>query len=162
MNRICTKCKIEKSIDDFYKRPKVKSGLCSHCKQCCNTNSKYKYNEQWVDRRSKIDEYHYKSINFRRSQIDIFKAQNGCCYCGYNEHPIALDFHHLIGEDKDRTISNAINRKWNIERLILEIQKCSILCAICHRLLHNGIITIEDIKPVRIDSLHDLLNKPIQ
>lgn len=33
---ICTKCKIEKQITDFYKDNRRKTGLQAHCKKCCN------------------------------------------------------------------------------------------------------------------------------
>lgn len=37
---ICSKCKKEKSINDFHKNKKGKFGLKSHCKSCCSTIAK--------------------------------------------------------------------------------------------------------------------------
>lgn len=35
LTKICSKCKIDKSIDDFNKRKDRKSGILSKCKECC-------------------------------------------------------------------------------------------------------------------------------
>jgi hypothetical protein len=42
MTKICSKCKIEKSIKDFYKRKTSKDGLRCHCKKCDD-----QYRDQW-------------------------------------------------------------------------------------------------------------------
>jgi hypothetical protein len=34
MEKICTKCKILKPLEDFYNRPNVSDGKMSHCKKC--------------------------------------------------------------------------------------------------------------------------------
>jgi len=35
--KVCSKCKIEKSVDEFHKDNKAKDGLKSNCKECCKT-----------------------------------------------------------------------------------------------------------------------------
>lgn len=44
MLKICTKCGIEKDIDDFYLRPSAKDGHCNDCK-ICNKLKSNKYNQ---------------------------------------------------------------------------------------------------------------------
>lgn len=39
-SKICTKCGVEKSADEFYREPTLKSGLHSHCKECSRNKSK--------------------------------------------------------------------------------------------------------------------------
>ena len=60
-----------------------------------------------------------------------FKAK--CKYCPESRYP-CLDFHHRDPAQKDVTIGQV--RHWSRERLTVEIAKCDIVCANCHRWLH--------------------------
>lgn len=60
-----------------------------------------------------------------------------CSKCGYKKNLAALEFHHidpLVKEFKldSRRISNTSEE--NIQK---ELRKCILLCANCHRELHN-------------------------
>ncbi len=68
----------------------------------------------------------------RRRHINRYKKMKGCAHCGYNKHPVALDFHHVGGKDKG--IAGMLTYK--LSNIILEIRKCIILCANCHRIEH--------------------------
>lgn len=62
-----------------------------------------------------------------------------CVECGLR-NPICLDFHHIDPKRKDGRIISAIRQKgWSKKRVLEEISKCKILCANCHRNLHNNI-----------------------
>ena len=62
--------------------------------------------------------------------LDLYKMSKGCQVCGYNEHPVALEFDHIDKADKVMDISNM--RKGNLKKLIAEVRKCRVLCANCH------------------------------
>lgn len=67
-----------------------------------------------------------------------YKSTLCCVYCGYNEHPAALDFHHVIRQpDNEKVYKLVANNSW--KRLREEIKKCIVLCANCHRYLHNDV-----------------------
>jgi hypothetical protein len=59
------------------------------------------------------------------------KTQSGCVDCGYNKSPYALQFDH-IGNDKKESVSNLIRSDYSWETIILEINKCEVVCANCH------------------------------
>ena len=63
-----------------------------------------------------------------------------CEICGFNEHPKAIDFHHINPKEKSFGIGKFINgRQCNKENKSLvkkEIDKCMCLCANCHRIKH--------------------------
>ena len=61
--------------------------------------------------------------------LSNYKLEKGCQDCGYNEHPVALDFDHIKGE-KSFNVSLAKSIKQAKE----EIKKCEIVCSNCHRI----------------------------
>lgn len=58
-----------------------------------------------------------------------------CTNCGYNKCKDALEFHHVDSTEKDFNISSNITRSW--DKIKHELDKCSLLCANCHRELHS-------------------------
>ena len=75
----------------------------------------------------------------RRNNLAAFKASLSCILCDEN-HPEALDFHHPAG--KDFTVGTEVPRRcW--KTLIKEIEQCILLCANCHRRIHNDPLLLE-------------------
>ena len=61
-----------------------------------------------------------------------------CSICGYSKCINALEFHHLDPNEKDFGIgTNGHTRTW--ERTKKELDKCIIVCANCHREIHDEI-----------------------
>lgn len=57
------------------------------------------------------------------------------CECGEN-HPAAIDFHHLDPSVKEGEVSIGVRRRWSKQRILDEISKCKVMCSNCHRKLH--------------------------
>lgn len=68
--------------------------------------------------------------NLRKFIIE-FKTGKPCMDCGKSFPPCAMDFDHQA--DKVASIANAVARGFSIERLLVEIKKCELVCANCHR-----------------------------
>lgn len=71
----------------------------------------------------------------QKEKIERYMDERGgarCMQCGYNKYIGALEFHHRDPKEKDPTWSV----RWGIERLRVELDKCDILCANCHREVH--------------------------
>lgn len=60
------------------------------------------------------------------------KIERGCADCGYRAHAIALDFDHLPGSKKIAGVAALANAS-KTKRMLLEIEKCEVVCANCHR-----------------------------
>ncbi|MBI4065995.1 hypothetical protein HY412_02285 [Candidatus Kaiserbacteria bacterium] len=71
--------------------------------------------------------------------LSEYKKERGCSRCGIKD-PRVLDFHHKKGEDKLFTIGG-FRREVGFGKLTEEIAKCIIVCANCHRILHDEIKT---------------------
>jgi len=69
-----------------------------------------------------------------RVEWDAFKRTLKCAKCGFS-HPAALDFHHIDPTQKDRAVS-FFHTQGQFKRAYQELEKCMVLCANCHRILH--------------------------
>ena len=137
MNKICTKCGIEKPIEIFYKNKSKRDGYSSICKDCQKEADKryYQSNKDKIRKRARI--FHKKIIDYVNSM-----KSTGCCICG--EKDIAcLDFHHL--RDKITEIAKLIGND-NFTQIKAEIDKCVVLCSNCHRKLHFYKLSLEELK----------------
>jgi hypothetical protein len=64
-----------------------------------------------------------------------------CELCGYSKCVSALEFHHRDPDKKDFGISTSgCTRSW--EETKQELDKCVIVCANCHREIHDGMTTL--------------------
>lgn len=70
----------------------------------------------------------------RKERLAELKTGKACLHCGFDD-PRALDFHHRDPDTKEFQIST---KAWQVSwaRLLAEVEKCDILCANCHRILH--------------------------
>ncbi len=75
-----------------------------------------------------------KLIQKHLSWINDYKKEKGCTRCG-NIDPRVLDFHHRNGKDKLFGLGT-FRRAVGFERIKKEVEKCEIVCANCHRILH--------------------------
>ena len=115
--KTCTVCKESKALDEFPKHPQHKDGYNSVCKKCMQkSNKKCRLN---------------KKIHF------IKKMGGECTNCKIklteNNWPI-FDFYHIDPSQKE--VSWSTLRNWSNDKIEKELNKCTLLCANCHRLLH--------------------------
>ena len=79
-----------------------------------------------------------ESVQRRRDKVKVLSVQylgGKCCKCGYNKCIKALEFHHLNPTQKEFALSKqGHTRSW--EKIKIELDKCVLLCANCHRELH--------------------------
>lgn len=82
-----------------------------------------------------------------RAQAVAYKGGK-CELCGYSKCPSAFDFHHVDPREKDFSISD---RMTTFEAIRKELDKCVLLCATCHREVHDGwhpnLLVYEDSEP---------------
>lgn len=110
----CPQCKVIRSYDDFYI---LRSGkYTSYCKYCYRKRS---------------------SETLKDNKIRAIEYKGGCCIvCKYNRCNAALEFHHLDPSEKDLSIRLNSLTNWN--KIQNELDKCVLVCANCHREIHQG------------------------
>ena len=66
-----------------------------------------------------------------------YKEKHPCSYpCCTVSHPAMLDFHHLDPNKKSDRLARLTGRGRSLESIKAEIDKCIVLCANHHRLVH--------------------------
>lgn len=103
-----------------------------------------------IQRREKQREYskkHYernKEVTIERTRLqkikgrqiwEEFKSSLQCIKCGEN-HPAALDFHHVVKDPNNKKV-NLLTSNGAYKQAMVEVQtNCVVLCANCHRIHH--------------------------
>lgn len=135
-NKTCSRCNKTKSVSEFSRRT-LRNGNIGYqawCKQCNKEHCKDSYDngsrKAQIRKRSKL---HRKELG---DAVAAIKLEHGCKVCGYSKNPAALEFHHSK-DDKEKTVSQLVGRMVSFKRIMLEINKCEVLCCRCHRELHH-------------------------
>ena len=109
-----------------------------YCSQKCQ---KEHYRKENADKVKKWTEISHDSYIINKLKLIEYKGGK-CEICGYDKNISALEFHHIkdknfgICEKKISTITDEI---------IKEVDKCILVCANCHRELHNASLTKENV-----------------
>lgn len=72
MKKICTNCKQEKILEDFYKRSMVPDGHCSECKECSKQRNKKNHRNYYLNNKKKILK---KNKEYRKTYTEKYKAR---------------------------------------------------------------------------------------
>lgn len=109
---ICYRCKLELHSSKFYNRGKHR--LAPYCKQCANM---------------------YSMIRWNKNKAKVVAHFGGkCSDCGFVGHPALYDFHHNDPTAKKEDWGTLRRKSWS--NILKELNKCTILCVMCHRLRH--------------------------
>ena len=132
---ICPRCKKETDNVGDRKRGDRKSANVmghSYCRPCQKEYS----HEHYMKNRKKVRAQQKKRTKDLIAFLSEWKTKRGCSRCGYNEHPVALDFHHKDPDKKEFGLSAVSRKRIGLDRIKKEAKKCIILCANCHRIHH--------------------------
>jgi hypothetical protein len=132
--KICSRCGVEKSTTEFYKKATSKDGLRNPCKQCYAVQD-ILYHKKWhLNNKAK----RIPKIQLRKREIarivNEYKKTKKCSICPESRW-YTLDFHHV--KTKKYTISAMVRKGISWRNIKKEIAKCIIVCANCHRELHH-------------------------
>lgn len=90
-------------------------------------------------------------INFRKRRKQLLVKISGgkCNICGYNRIIAALEFHHLNPQEKEYGLAQNGNCH-SLDKDLHELSKCILVCANCHREIHEGLYSKQDLLKFRI------------
>lgn len=79
----------------------------------------------------------------RRRKLNLIKVCGGKCnLCGYDKIPAALEFHHIDPSQKQYAIASE-GTCHDLEKDLAEVNKTILVCANCHREIHEGLFSQE-------------------
>jgi hypothetical protein len=117
--KTCPNCNRRLHFSFFYKDSiKRTSTYCKEC--CCLLTAK-------------------KQIILKQACVDYKGGK--CERCGYNKFLGALEFHHMDESKKEFTIAKAKSKEIT-DKIRNELDKCMLLCANCHREIHNELVLL--------------------
>lgn len=125
----CSRCKLEKPLEEFNFKDKIKNLRQYHCRNCSRlyVQSHYQNNRQYYLEKARRRNKRIRTTI--KNYLWGYLTVNPCVDCGEKD-PIVLEFDHV--RDKSFTISS-IGRDRMFEEVIKEIAKCEVRCANCHR-----------------------------
>lgn len=87
------------------------------------------------------------NTNLRRYRVKKLAVEylGGKCKCGWSGDVSGFDFHHRNPEEKDFNPSARVLANMSWENVKIELDKCELLCALCHRLEHSSYGKLEEI-----------------
>ena len=92
--------------------------------------------QRWYykNRAERIERKDRRRERLRRRLYTYKDEQCECERCG-EDRPPCLDFHH--SDEKSSTVSEMVNDGYSWPNIRDEIDRCIVLCANCHRLVHH-------------------------
>ena len=127
--RRCSRCGLEKPLDDFAWHRRDKGQRQHHCRPC---QAEYRREHYLRNRQRYIDRSQRRKQELwaerTRLLLEHF-AEHPCVDCGETD-PVVLEFDHL--RDKRFDIGPKLTTyAW--DDILEEIAKCDVVCANCHR-----------------------------
>lgn len=111
---------------------------CRDCGDKLTAKNKYRSQNRKI---CKVCVNKLRVIQLKENKQKLVDYKGGKCEsCGYDRCVTALDFHHLDPKEKEFTIGSNKGKSW--EALKVEVDKCAMVCANCHREIHEGLIVI--------------------
>ena len=102
----CTKCKVEKPFDEFYKDKKAKDGLCCGCKSC-----QKEYNKSNKERRKEYAKEYYKE--WYQKNKEAIKEYKKEYFKANKEH---IKEHQKEWRDKNKEHHNEYHNEYRKQR----------------------------------------------
>jgi hypothetical protein len=104
--------------------------------------------ERIKEKVAKIGRARYAQLKQVKDGVKLYYGcTNPKCLHGRNLPAYCYDYHHL--SDKEFGIGGGTVK---LARVINEINKCTVLCVVCHRLATHGDLDATNFRPCSIDS----------
>lgn len=111
--------------------------LTGHKQYFCNDNCKAKYYYREKTNNSVIAKSQkHITVGRERKKTLVNHLGGKCAICGYDKNLASLNFHHINIDDKKFQISGRLMSTKPFDELLVEANKCMLVCNNCHMELH--------------------------
>ena len=94
-----------------------------------------------------MNTYEYQRLRGLKRKLYLVELRGGSCEsCGYHKNIAAFDFHHKDPSEKDFQLDIRKLANISMEKLLVEFEKCELLCANCHREKHAPDLQVENVR----------------
>lgn len=124
----CSWCGLDRPLDEFAKRG---NGHQGHCKPCNRTYQREHYIKNKSQYLSNAKDWKQQRKRSNHLAMRTYLAEHPCVDCGETD-PVVLEFDHIDRTTKTASVSELLHTQ-SMERVLLEVAKCQVLCANCHR-----------------------------
>ena len=132
MNK-CDHCKQFKEETEFNWRFKNLGIRAKTCRECAHGfNKKYFEGDAKERHLQQVRERKQEARKVARDFLYNYLLTHSCEECGESDVRV-LEFHHT--GNKDMAVGAMVSGGYSVDRIKSEIDKCTILCANCHRKL---------------------------
>ena len=128
-HKTCTKCFLNKPIEDFPWKYKSLGKRHAVCKKCTAKRSKSWYHDNKTAHIQNVMKKKRADRIKARKFIADYLARHPCVHCGESD-PVVLEFDHIRG--KNRNIARLVADGATIKQIQKEIDLCQVLCRNCH------------------------------
>jgi hypothetical protein len=125
--KTCSKCKQSKDESEFHQNKTKKDGLQYNCKECQKIIIRQHYKDNELKYKVKA-----KQTDERIKELIQDAKSKPCMDCGKSYPSYVMDFDHREPHLKEFNIGSYT--KNGINQIRLEIAKCDVVCANCHRI----------------------------
>lgn len=122
-------CVVPIDNQEFNKNKNKKDGLNNICKICSRNRSRKYYQLNAIAHKNNIMRQNKKYKNIILQSLCMYLLDNECKDCK-NKDIRVLEFDHL--RDKKFNISKMVSRSYSWNTILIEINKCDIICRNCH------------------------------
>lgn len=132
MFKCCNKCEQTLPLDSFGRDKRNKDGKQGVCYVCLAKSNSNRYYQNTEFRESQLAKQASKKKQRKLDAIKYMGEQ--CADCKQKYHPSVYEFHHLDPKTKDVNLAHFKSASW--DKFVVELDKCIMLCANCHRVRH--------------------------
>lgn len=137
--KLCSRCKQEKGLEEFYTDKRHRDGKQSWCRSCCDA-AVMEYQKTLTGKAVHARAITKNQQANRAKALELFGHTCSNPDCSHDLHEIAWGAHHRT----PRAVSGRlkINWNWSWERIKAELSNgCELLCVPCHRATdHDALI----------------------
>ena len=128
--RVCTTCGLEKPVVEFAFVP-ARQRLHVYCRTCKSAYNRKHYLDNKAQYIRNVMRKKGERLTVNRRLVWDYLVQHPCVDC-HEADPIVLEFDHRDPQHKTAAVSQMVS-DYSWERIQLEIAKCDVRCANCHR-----------------------------
>ena len=132
LTKVCTSCGKTKTLETFTVRSKNNDGHTSRCRLCVNAANKNRYMNRSQYYREKLRGFNKKLKDDKAERVFNYLNHHPCVDCGESD-PVVLEFDHRDVATKRLAVAQMIERRYSWQSIMIEIGKCDVRCANCHR-----------------------------